>query len=192
MAGTVSGFLPVASYQSMADFLRTNPNRIYRYWIYRHSYTPYEQKQCFTDQSRYEQDQAHFGVLRETIKLGDGDLLLGFAEFIDEVSEIYESSAVLAYYRLSDIHMVYIPHDTTDFDPDGCLKRDDGVCSDPMERICFRLQSDGKWIDHSMNEMTLDELENAFCKWDANALRRTCLLLIQAARRAAPKEEERT
>lgn len=192
MAGAVNGLLPVASYQGMGDFLKANPNRIYRYWIYRHSYTPYEQKQCFMDQSRYEQDQAHFGVIRETIKLGEGDVLLGFAEFIDDASEIYDSSASLAYYRLSDIHMVHIPSDATVFDPDGCLKREDRACSDPMENIYFRTRRDGKWVDLSMNEMTLEELDKALGEWDANAIKRTCLLLIQAARRVAPEKEERT
>ena len=57
-------FTAPVSYESLADFIRENPNRIYRYWIYRHGYTPYEQKQCYSDESLFEETRARLGVLR--------------------------------------------------------------------------------------------------------------------------------
>ena len=51
-------FTAPVSYENLADFIRENPNRIYRYWIYRHGYTPYEQKQCYSDESLFEETRA--------------------------------------------------------------------------------------------------------------------------------------
>ena len=60
--------------------------RRYRYWIYRHGSTPYEQKQCYSDESLYEETCARIGILREVISLADGDALLGFAEIIEDTA----------------------------------------------------------------------------------------------------------
>lgn len=118
-------FAAPVSYEGLADFMRENPNRIYRYWIYRHGYTPYEQKQCYSDESLFEETRARLGVLREVVPLSDGNALLGFAEFVEAASEITSEVRALAYYRLSDIRMTYMPMDADTFDPEGFLK--DGV-----------------------------------------------------------------
>ena len=127
-------FIP-SSYDSLADFVRENPNRIYRYWIYRHGYTPYEQKQCYSDESLYEETCARIGILREVISLADGDALLGFAEIIEDTSELASDVRAITYYRLSEIRMTYMPMDADRYDPEGILKDGDsaeggGRCGD--------------------------------------------------------------
>lgn len=118
----VNPFSNPLSYDSLGDFIRKNPSRIYRYWIYRHGYTPYEQKQCYSDESLYEETCARLGVLREVITLADGNALLGFTEFIEDTSEIVSDVRAITYYRLCDIRMTYMPMDTERFDSEGILK----------------------------------------------------------------------
>lgn len=105
------------SYESLADFIRENPGRIYRYWVYRHGYTPYEQKQCYSDESLFEETHARLGVLCEVIPLSGGDALLGFAEFVEDTSEIVSENRAITYYRLSDIRITYMPMDRDRFNP---------------------------------------------------------------------------
>lgn len=131
----VEPFTAPVSYESFSDFILANPKRIYRFWIYRHGYTPYEQKQCYSDESLFEETSARLGVLRELIPLSDGNALLGFAEFIEDTSEISSDVRAIAYYRLSDIRMTYMPMDTERFDTEGILKDEDsavegGRCGD--------------------------------------------------------------
>lgn len=130
-------FSAPGSYDSLADFVRENLNRIYRYWIYRHGYTPYEQKQCYSDESLFEETHARLGVLREVIPLSDGNALLGFAEFIEDTSEIVSDVRAITYYRLSEIRMTYMPMDADRFDPEGILNDggsavDSGRCGDEV------------------------------------------------------------
>ena len=108
-------------YGGFKHFLQENPNRIYRYWVYRHGYTPYEQKKCFPDESLFESTHARFGVLREVIPLSGGNAFLGFAEFMSDASEIIGETRTLAYYRVSDLQLVYAPIDANDYDTDGIL-----------------------------------------------------------------------
>lgn len=114
-------------YENFASFLQKNSNRIYRYWIYRHGYTPYEQKQCYSDESLFEETYARLGVLREVIPLSGGDALLGFAEFAEDTSEIVSENRAITYYRLSDIRITYMPIDADRFAPEENTKKDDCI-----------------------------------------------------------------
>ena len=114
-------FTAMTVYDDFKRFFEQNPNRIYRYWVYRRIYTPYEQKQSFMDESFFEQGQALFGVIREVIPLPDGDLLLGIAEIAEDASEISADTCQMTYHRLSDLQLMYMPQDAHELDPNGLL-----------------------------------------------------------------------
>ena len=170
-------FTAPVSYENLADFIRENPNRIYRYWIYRHGYTPYEQKQCYSDESLFEETRARLGVLREVIPLSDGNALLGFAEFIEDTSGITSEVRALTYYRLSEIRMTYMPIDADRFDPEGFLKDGVSAVDDERDGAYFRVPRDGKWQAVSFSDLTDEERQQALNSWDNDALRRMCCLL---------------
>ena len=77
-------FTAVTVYDNFKQFFEQNPGRIYRYWVYRRMFTPYEQKQAYMDESFFEQSQALFGVVREVVPLPNGDLLLGIADIAED------------------------------------------------------------------------------------------------------------
>lgn len=170
-------FAAPVSYKSLADFIRENPNRIYRYWIYRHGYTPYEQKQCYSDESLFEETRARLGVLREVIPLTDGNVLLGFAEFIEDTSEITSEVRALTYYRLSEIRMTYMPMDADRFNPEGFLKDGVSAVDDERDGAYFRVPRDGKWQAVCFSDLTDEERQQTLNSWDNDALRRMCCLL---------------
>lgn len=114
-------FAEMTVYDDFKQFFMQNPNRIFRYWVYRRMFTPYEQKQAYMDESFFEQGHALFGVVREVIPLPDGDLLLGIAELTEDVSELSAELRQIAYHRLSDLHLMYMPMDAQELDPDGLL-----------------------------------------------------------------------
>ena len=114
-------FSSVTVYEDFRQFIEQNPNRIFRYWVYRRMYTPYEQKQGFMDESFFEQSQALFGVIREVIPLTNGDLLLGIADITEDTSELTAENRQMAYHRLSDLHLMYMPLDAQELDPNRLL-----------------------------------------------------------------------
>lgn len=114
-------FSTVTAYEDFRQFAEQNPNRIYRYWVYRRMYTPYEQKQGFMDESFFEQSQALFGVIREVIPLSNGDLLLGIADITEDASELTAENRQMTYHRLSDLQLMYMPLDARELDPNGLL-----------------------------------------------------------------------
>ena len=40
-------FAALTVYDDFKQFFEQNPDRIYRYWVYRRMFTPYEQKQAY-------------------------------------------------------------------------------------------------------------------------------------------------
>lgn len=170
-------FFAPACYKGFDDFLRANPNRIYRYWIYRHGYTPYEQKLCFSDESLFEDSQCRYGVLREVIPLGSGNVLLGFAELTEDASEINEAARGIAYYRASDIRLTYMPFDADNLDPDGILEKPQSATDIRPDETYFRIQRDGSWETKRFSELSEEERTHVLRDWDSDALRRLCSLL---------------
>ena len=109
-------FTAVTVYDNFKQFFEQNPGRIYRYWVYRRMFTPYEQKQAYMDESFFEQSQALFGVVREVVPLPNGDLLLGIADITEDESELSADN-----HRLSDLQLMYMPLDAQELDPNGLL-----------------------------------------------------------------------
>lgn len=99
----------------MTDFttwMLDNDGRLYRYWVYRRIWTPYEQEQKFTDESFFESEECEEGFLREAVELPDGDILLGFQP------PFFNEGEYLEYYRLSEIHLVYSARGQREYEED--------------------------------------------------------------------------
>lgn len=120
-------FTAMTVYDDFKQFFEQNPNRIFRYWVYRRMYTPYEQKQSYMDESFFEQSQASFGVVREVFPLPDGDLFLGIADIAEDASEVSDANRQMTYHRLSDLQLMYMPQDSQELDPNGLLPANPGV-----------------------------------------------------------------
>lgn len=117
----------------MTDFetwLLDFDDRVYRYWIYRRMFTPYEQKQCFMDESVYVDTCASKGIIEEAVELPDGDVLLGFRDPDDDSFEHIAGN--LKYYKLSEIDLAYFPCDQPNFYVDEGGACD--FCGSPIDK----------------------------------------------------------
>lgn len=91
----------------METWLRDLGERIYRYGIYKKLFTPYEQRECFTDESLYEDGSYSLCRIVEAIDIGHGDWLLGLQEIFDD-GLIFKN---IRYVRLSEIRLSYREED---------------------------------------------------------------------------------
>lgn len=85
-------------------------DRIFRVWKYKRMFTPYEQKEAFSDESIYEDDICDYIKIREAIELPDGDILLGL-QTIEDSSDLEDENLYLTYCKLSQIELAYNPSD---------------------------------------------------------------------------------
>lgn len=108
----------LTAYNSFVEFILRNQDRVFRYWIYKKLFTPYEQQERFSDESQYESCYANFGVVREVIPLPDHDFLLGIAQVFESKSDLQENHAHIDYYKLSEIRLSYYPNEQEDFESD--------------------------------------------------------------------------
>ena len=87
------------NYDSFAAYLKSQPeNTIFRLWKYIKVFTPYEQHQMFTDQSRFEDDFCEYVIIDDTINLPDGDILL-------KTHCPSNNPNYYCFYKLSDIQL---------------------------------------------------------------------------------------
>lgn len=86
-------------------------DRVFRLWVFKRMFTPYEQEEKFTDESVYEDDTCKFVMIKEIIELADGDYLIGFQD-ADRDDEYLE------YFKLSEIRLDYRPEDKERLDDD--------------------------------------------------------------------------
>lgn len=93
------------TYTDIHAFLKAHENKVFHYWVYRRMYTPYEQKECFSDESVFEDTHAGAGYIRECIPLGDGDFLLGFQAVDDCDPFNITTFDFIEYYKLSEIRL---------------------------------------------------------------------------------------
>lgn len=93
------------TYTDFPAFLTAHKDDIFRYWVYRRMFTPYEQKECFQDESVFEDVYAEVGVVKECIPIGNGDFLIGFQAADD--SDPYNVTVFdfIEYYKLSEIRL---------------------------------------------------------------------------------------
>ena len=78
--------------------------RVFRMWVFKKMFTPYEQDKKFSDESVYEDDVCKYVMIKELIELPDGDLLIGFQDA--DSDNLY-----LEYYKLSEIRLDYCQSD---------------------------------------------------------------------------------
>ena len=78
--------------------------RVFRMWVFKKMFTPYEQDKKFSDESVYEDDVCKYVMIKELIELPDGDLFIGFQDADND-------NLYLEYYKLSEIRLDYYPSD---------------------------------------------------------------------------------
>ena len=78
--------------------------RVFRMWVFKKMFTPYEQDEKFSDESVYEDDVCKYVMIKELIELPDGDLLIGF-------QDADRDNLYLEYYKLSEIRLDYCQSD---------------------------------------------------------------------------------
>lgn len=79
-------------------------DRVFRMWIFKRMFTPYEQDEKFSDESIYEDDTCKFVMIKELIELADGDYLIGF-------QDVDRDDLYIEYYKLSEIRLDYCQSD---------------------------------------------------------------------------------
>lgn len=94
----------------------TGYNRIFRMVKLRRvgDWTPYEMDMKFSDESHYEDPHYSFIKIVETIELPDKDILIGYREVYEDVSEIDSEeweSYPIHYRKLSQIELSFFPED---------------------------------------------------------------------------------
>ena len=109
---------PVATFK---EFLLRDKKRIWRMWIYRRMFTPYEQEQKFQDEYIYENGDLCNYICIETVHdLPDGDLVLGVHIVYDKESYLEDKTdKTIAYYKFSEIRLAYYPEDKINIFEEG-------------------------------------------------------------------------
>lgn len=97
-------------YGDFETFVRDAGERIFRYWVYRRMFTPLETEKKYIDQDFFEDSHCSFGIIKECIKLNDGDYLIGFQDVSveDEYIQIYNDTS---FYKLSEIRLSFSHRD---------------------------------------------------------------------------------
>ena len=96
-------------YQSFPDFIQENEGTVFRVWVYKKMFTPYEKENAFVDESVFENPVGESGVIRQCIPIGNGDFLLGIQLTFDEPAK--DTYDMLVFYRLSEIRLEYYRND---------------------------------------------------------------------------------
>ena len=104
------------TYYSWGDFdtfmMDVGSERIFRCWVYKKFFTPYEQAQKFMDESLFENITCDFVKIREVITLPDNSLLLGLQKIYDEEEEnLNDGDWDVEYYKLDEIRLAYCKSD---------------------------------------------------------------------------------
>ena len=86
-------------------------DRVFRLWVFKKMFTPYEQEQKFIDESVYEDVHCKFVRIKELIELADGDYLIGFQDAESNIE-------YLEYLKLSEIRLDYNPNDINNIGDD--------------------------------------------------------------------------
>ena len=85
--------------------------RVFRMWVFKKMFTPYEQDEKFSDESVYVDDTCKFVMIKEIIELADGDYLIGFQDADSDIE-------YLEYLKLSEIRLDYNPNDINNIGDD--------------------------------------------------------------------------
>ena len=78
----------------MKNFIEKNKNTVFRYWLRKRMWTPYEMELKDKYQTDLEDDEASYGYIVEAINLGY-DWLIGISE--------EKEANYISYYKLSEV-----------------------------------------------------------------------------------------
>ena len=90
-------------YRSFTEFANDNSKTIFRYWIYRRGFTPYEQEGKFLDESMFEDIHCRCAYIHDVIFLPDDDILIGFLD--SDCANDPEAKNNIQYCKLSEIRL---------------------------------------------------------------------------------------
>lgn len=97
-------------YNSFNEYLRSMPeDTIFRIWVRKSIFTPFEQENRFEDQSVYENDVCYYVTIKDVITLPDGDLLLAVCDCA------LNNDKYIDYYKLSKISLAKSKSDMEEF-----------------------------------------------------------------------------
>lgn len=103
-------------HSDIKEFFKAHDGHIFRYWIYKKMFTPYEQEEKFIDETIYEDEHCSFGRIIEVSPLPDGDVLLAF-----QVDTNYEEGNkdidYVTYHKLSEIQLDWSKQDQVEYEP---------------------------------------------------------------------------
>ena len=86
----------------MREFFENHRNDVFRYWIRRRMWTPYEMEQKDPYQAEYGDEECSFGYIVEAVDLGY-DWLIGISESQD--------ATYIEYFKLSGIELAFSDSD---------------------------------------------------------------------------------
>lgn len=85
-------------------------DRIFRMYIFKRMFTPYEREKAYMDETVYTSSEPKFVKIREVIELPDKDVLLGYQEIFCW-DDLDEGNPRIDYKKLSEIELSYYPAD---------------------------------------------------------------------------------
>ena len=86
----------------MKKFFKKHKNDVFRYWLRKRMWTPYEMELKDPDQTDYEMLECAYGYIVEVVNLGY-DWLIGISDSLDK--------NYISYYKLSDIELALSDND---------------------------------------------------------------------------------
>ena len=97
-------------HSDIKEFFKAHDGHIFRFWVYKKMFTPYEQDKKFSDETIYENEHCSYGRIIEISPLPDGDVLLAF-----QVDDNYENGIndidYVTYHKLSEIQLDWCKQD---------------------------------------------------------------------------------
>ena len=103
-------------HNNIKDFFKVHDGQIFRFWVYKKMFTPYEQEKKFSDESIYENAHCSYGRIIEVAPLPDGDILLAFQ--IDGNYDVgINDIDYVTYYKLSEIQLDWSKNDQVEDEP---------------------------------------------------------------------------
>ena len=96
-------------HNNIKEFFHAHDGHIFRFWVYKKMFTPYEQDKKFSDESIYENEYCSYGRIVEVSPLPDGDILLAFQ--IDDNYENNNDIDYVTYHKLSEIQLDWSKQD---------------------------------------------------------------------------------
>lgn len=115
---------------NIKDFVEEHKGKIFRYWVYKKFFTPYETDKKFSDESCFECDDAEYAYIENAYEI-PGDILLELRDAEWQIEcEIkgQKENNHTCYYRLSEVSLEY-------WDSDKKKLRDEWELEDSEEEV---------------------------------------------------------